>query len=175
MIPKPELHQPSADLALRYPEQAAKMKGYLRKHGVPEGKIEDIASEAWTGALETYDQAHGLDMIQWAWYILQHNALPQYGRDAKASKTIPLEEDPPDEPEESPDETQTRLIAFLRSHLPNDLRVMFDAIKEVTSETDSQHIYDQVAARLNVPMKQCRTMVKRLKRTCSKLLEIYNP
>ncbi|MBX2993037.1 MAG: sigma-70 family RNA polymerase sigma factor [Bacteroidetes bacterium] len=153
------------------------MKGFLRKHGVPQSAVEDIVSEAWTRGLETFNPSSGLELVQWVWYILEHNLLPQFGRDRKKYDVAELLDDPPDntaEPVGDTDEQQA-LISFLRGHLPSDVLRLFNAIEEVTDQTDSQHIYEEVAARLNITMPQCRNMVKKLKRHCSKLRSKYRP
>lgn len=152
------------------------MKGYLRERGVPSEEIDDMVSEAWTRGLETFDPSHGLDPVQWVWYILQNNLLPQFGRKRKKNDAAELLDDPPDNTAEPVGDTdeQQRLILFLRDGLPPDLLRLFNTIEDVAAETDSQHIYKQVAARLDISMPQCRNMVKRLKRTCFRLRKTYN-
>lgn len=159
-----------------YPQQTGKMKGYLHKHGVPSGEVDDMISEAWTRALETYDQSYGLDLVQWVWHILQHNLLPGYWRDRKSHPYHEaLEDDPPGETtqiSEAPDPQD--FVEHLRASLPHDLLGLFDAIQEVTAETDSQHIYKQVAERQNLSMPECRNRVKRLKRASIKIRKNYH-
>jgi hypothetical protein len=84
MKPAAESHRHAVSFAEQYPEQTRKMNSYLRKQGVRDARIEDMVSEAWTRALETFDAEYGLHHVQWAWYILQHNLLPSYGRNRKA-------------------------------------------------------------------------------------------
>lgn len=158
-----------------YPQQTAKMKSYALKHGVPLTEAEDIVSQGWTRALETYDPSCGLDVVQWAWYILQHNLVPQYGRSRKVrGYQTTLEDDPPDEATQTIEtDDPEQLVRHLRANLPADLLIVFDAMADVTAATDSQHIYQQVAARLNITMPECRNRVKRLKRACIKIRKNY--
>jgi DNA-directed RNA polymerase specialized sigma24 family protein len=173
-----QVSQPLGGFAEQYPEQTGTMKGYLKKHGVPEREVEDMVSEAWARGLETFDRRHGLQLVQWVWYILQHNILPQYGRRSKAIQE-PIEDDPPDHTAASLDEIEAeeqrqRLISFLQRNLPPDLLKLFNIIQEVTAETDSQQFYAEVATRLGIPMPKCRNMVKRLKRTCKLLRDKFS-
>lgn len=158
-----------------YPQQTAKMKSYALKHGIPSAEADDIVSEAWTRALETYDPSFGLEPVQWAWYILQHNLVPQYGRSRKVrGYQTTLEDDPPDEATQTIEtDDPEQLVRHLRANLPADLLIVFDAMADVTAATDSQHIYQQVAARLNITMPECRNRVKRLKRACIKIRKNY--
>lgn len=175
MISKPESHPHSADLALRYPRQTGIMKGFLRKYRVPQSKIEDMISEAWTRGLETFDPSRGLDPVQWVWYILQHNLLPQFGRDRTRNDGREFFDHPPAATTELEDDARERqvLIAHLKQHLPPDLLRLLNAMEKVTAQTDSQHIYEEVAARLHVTMPKCRNMVKRLKRHSLRLRSKY--
>jgi DNA-directed RNA polymerase specialized sigma24 family protein len=175
MTPKPQSYLRPADLALQYPRQTGKMKGFLKSRGVPQSKIEDIISEAWLRGLESLDPSRGLDVVQWVWYILQHNLLPQFGRDRKKSGGTDLLDDPPDNRGDSIDDMEEHrsLIAHLKKHLPSDLRRLLNAMEEVTAQTDSQHIYQEVAERLGLTITQCRNLVKRLKRHSLKLRSTY--
>ncbi len=175
MKAKADLHQPDSTWVGQYPQQIGKMKGYLSKHGVPRGEIDDMVSEAWTRAMETYDPSRGLEPVLWAWHILQYNLLPQYGREKKTHPHPETwDEDPPDETTPTSEARDPRqFVEQLRASLPHDLLGFFDAIQAVTAETDSQHIYKQVAERLKMSMPECRNMVKRLKRACIKIRKNY--
>ena len=173
-----QVSQPLVGFPQEYPKQTGKMKGYLIKHGVPESEVEDMVSEAWARGLETFDRRHGLQLVQWVWYILQHNILPQYGRSSKAIQE-PIEDDPPDHTTPSLDEIEVeeerqRLISFLQGNLPPDLLKFFNVIQEVTAETDSQQFYAEVATRLGISMPKCWNRAKQLKRACNRLRDKFS-
>jgi DNA-directed RNA polymerase specialized sigma24 family protein len=157
------------------------MKGYVQRLGIAKAEAEDLVSDAWRRALETYNPSFGLDPVQWAWHILQYNMLPQHWRrqEHRRSETT-LEDDPPDDSAQALDariadeQEPERFIAFLRANLPPDLLKLLDAMMNVLAETNSRHIYEQVASQLNISMPKCRNMVKRLKRVCTKLRKLYN-
>ncbi len=157
-----------------YPNQYQRMVGFVRSHGILEKDIHDLINDAWLRAMETFDPAKGIDPIQWSWWLLQHNFLPGHERNKKKSQfqNISLGETESDLPasENAHSASEASVFtAFLKENLPDDLTMMLDALLSILGKTDSKHIYQETATQLDIPMKECRNRIKRLRRACHKL------
>jgi DNA-directed RNA polymerase specialized sigma24 family protein len=165
----------SSLIEAEYPNQYKRMVGFLRCHAIPENDTHDVINDAWLKAMQTFDPSKGIDPIQWAWWLLERNVLPAYGRSRGAMWVEPLPPDDmlPDAPGEEDDESAVRameLVNYLKAHLPEDLVAVMDAIHSVKAKMVSEHIYAEVADSLMVSMKEFRNRVKRLRRSSLKLL-----
>jgi DNA-directed RNA polymerase specialized sigma24 family protein len=167
----PELqYAGNAFLQPEYPNQYKRMVGYAQSKGIANDTARDLANDAWLKALETFDESKGLDRIQWAWWIFQHNVLPGYGRERKKNQLAEKDSEFNDEAApESEKEDADPLFAFLRNHLPDDLRSLLDLLLSILEKTDSKHINQEAAQRLNISIKECRNRMKRLRRACHNL------
>ena len=159
----------------QYPNQYKGMVGFLRSYAIPENDRHDLINDAWLKTMRTFDPSKGIDPIQWAWWLLQRNVLPAYGRSRKGMRVeqLPANDMLPNPPGEEDDESAVRameIVNYLKAHLPEDLVVVMDAIHSIKAKMDSEHIYAEVADSLMVSMKECRNRVKRLRRASLKLL-----
>jgi len=158
-----------------YPNQYKRMVAFLESRGVAANDVHDLINDAWLKTMKTFDPSKGIDPIQWAWWLLQRNVLPAYARSRGRMRVEPLPADDmlPVAPGEEHDESAGRameIVNYLKAHLPEDLVVVMDAIHCVKAKMDSEHIYAEVAHSLMVSMKECRNLVKRLRRASLKLL-----
>lgn len=177
--------RPAAGIAQKYPKQYARMVGYLHRQGVRGDESKDLASEAWTHGLETFDPTQGLELVQWVWWVLQNNTLPAFHRRQKQHRQLlrssnqmivqNLELEAANAETTSSDDTEEyrRFISSLREALPTELCELLDAMEQVTTETDSVHIYGEVSRRLNISLTECRKRVKRIKRAARKMRPEY--
>ncbi|MBM4160676.1 MAG: hypothetical protein FJ217_06225 [Ignavibacteria bacterium] len=164
----------SSVIEAHYPNQYKRMFGFLGSSGVPENERHDLINDTWLKTMETFDPAKGIDPIQWAWWLLQRNILPAYGRrKGIRDRQLSANDGLPDPAGEEDDESAggaMEIVNYLKAHLPRDLVVFMDAICSVKAKTHSEHIYAEVAGSLKVSMKECRNRVKRLRRASLKLL-----
>jgi RNA polymerase sigma factor (sigma-70 family) len=157
-------------LATDYPNQFRRMVGYAQSKGIAGDTARDLANDAWLRSLETFDESKGLDRIQWAWWIFQHNVLPGYARQKKKNESVQKDSKLNDEDDsESREQDADPFFAFLRNNLPDDHRSLLSVLLAILEKTDSKHIYQEAAQQLNISIKQCRNRMKRLRRACQRL------
>jgi DNA-directed RNA polymerase specialized sigma24 family protein len=157
-------------IATEYPNQFRRMVGYAQSKGIAGDTARDLANDAWLKALEKFDKSKGLDRIQWAWWIFQHNVLPGYGRERKKNQLPEKDSECNDEADpESEEQDVVSFSMFIRNHLSDDLRSLFDMLLSILGGTDSKHIYQEAAQRLNISIEECRNRMKRLRRACHNL------
>jgi hypothetical protein len=158
-----------------YPNQYKRMVAFLESRGVAANDVHDLINAAWLKTMETFDPSKGIGPIQWAWWLLQRNVLPAYGRGRKRMRLgqLPGNGILPDPRDEEDDESAGRameVVSYLKARLPAELVLVMNAIESIKTKTDSEHIYAEVAGSLMVSMKECRNLVKRLRRASLKLL-----
>ncbi|MFH0991642.1 MAG: sigma-70 family RNA polymerase sigma factor [bacterium] len=157
-----------------YPNQYKRMVKFLFSRGISEDESHDLINDAWLKAMQTFDESKHISEVQWAWWLLQHNMLPDRGRKKKKFKHeyFSADENPDDHPvleESQPTHEADLLTGFLQKHLPDDLATTLEVLISILQKTNSKHIYRETAQQLGLSIKECRNLMKRLRRACNKL------
>lgn len=161
---------PFSAIEAEYPNQYNRMVDFLRSQGIAENDRHDLINDAWLQAMETFDSSRGLTEIQWAWWVLQHNMIPGYYRArAKRREDRLPEEFEVEDASNAALNLSEELTGFLENRLARDLNELFHVLLQIIGNTASQHVFNEVSQRLDIPMKECRNRMKRLRRACHKL------
>jgi len=174
----------TTEFARAYPVQYEKMLNFVRMKGIRERDAHDVVSEAWAVGIKKYEPSKGLAPVQWVWFILENNVVPQYfrKRTQKCGETSSLREELHD-PETMEDFADTgsadsprearELVELLREYLPDQLQEVFETMLRVEAETESKQIYLEVAKRLGITKPECRNLMKRLRRECARYKNLW--